>query len=86
MERKQKRNRRKLKKKESNYSKFWVSFCLLAILIFTVIVLFLFYRTGAEPSTLIKYFYSVFGVELAGMAGIKIAKHKYNSDDFDNFG
>lgn len=68
---KRKRNRNRVK---GQYSKFIVSFVILLNIIFTAIVLFLFYRTGNEPSTMIGAWFSFTTVELWSLSRIKKKK------------
>lgn len=51
-----------------------VIFDVLAALIFTVVMIVLFARTGSEPSTLIEYVFRFLSVEGGAMALIKVSK------------
>lgn len=83
---KRKRHRSRVKGK---YSKFIVSSVIFLNITFTVTVLFLFYRTGSEPSTLIGAWFSFTTVELWSLARIKkkkidkeIHSMKYKDNDY----
>ncbi|MGF0094980.1 hypothetical protein HKO22_07175 [Peptoniphilus sp. AGMB00490] len=68
---KRKRNRNRIK---SQYSKFIVTLVILLNILFTVIVLFIFAKTGTEPSTLIGAWFSFTTVELWSLSRIKKKK------------
>ena len=53
------------------FSKLIVALVILLNAAFTVAVLFIFYRVGAEPVTLIGAWFGFTTVELWGLAGIK---------------
>lgn len=63
-----------VRKKEGQYSKFWVSFIITCNVIFTVAILISFWKTGMEPSTLIGAWFSFTTVELWQLARIKKEK------------
>ncbi len=58
----------------SKFSKFIVSFVILANCLFAMAILYIFWRTGDEPDTLIKYWFIFTGTELLGLASIKVVK------------
>jgi len=53
------------------FSKFVVTLVILLNTTFTMAVLFIFYRTGLEPTTLIGAWFGFTTVELWALAGIK---------------
>jgi hypothetical protein len=53
------------------FSKFIVSLVILLNAAFTVAVLFIFYKVGTEPTTLIAAWFGFTTVELWALAGIK---------------
>lgn len=61
-------------KKKSSYSKFIVTFVIVANVIFTGAVLWVFLRTSAEPTTLIGSWFAFTTVELWQLANIKKKK------------
>jgi len=66
-----------LKSKGWNFSKTIVTLVILLAVIFTTIILIIFYLTGNEPTTLIQMFFTFIGVELLGMAAVKVGKEKF---------
>ncbi len=63
-----------VRKREGQYSKFWVSFIITCNVIFTVAILISFWKTGMEPSTIIGAWFSFTTVELWQLARIKKEK------------
>lgn len=63
-------------KDEKPFDKSIVRLCIRTIIAFTIIVLFIFYRTGQEPTTLITAFFAFFGVELISLATLKVKERK----------
>lgn len=63
-----------VKKSKGQYSKFWVSFIITCNVIFTIVILISFWKTGMEPSTLIGAWFSFTTVELWQLARIKKEK------------
>ena len=61
-------------KKKSSYSKFIVTFVVVANVIFTGAVLWVFLRTSTEPTTLIGSWFAFTTVELWQLANIKKKK------------
>lgn len=49
-----------------------VPFIVAANIVFASVIIFIFARTGLEPSTLISNWFRFTGIELVAMAGIKI--------------
>ena len=71
-----------VRKKDEKSLDRYVAFCLTSMLIFTAIVLFLFYFTSSEPSTLVTCFFAAFGGEVLCCALIKKFKlDKEKKDD-----
>lgn len=68
---KRKRNRNSVK---GQYSKLIVTAVILLNIIFTIAVLFIFYRTGSEPSTIIGAWFSFTTIELWSLSRIKNKK------------
>lgn len=71
-----KKDKRKTKGK---FSKFIVAFCIIQILIFTYVCLYVSGNGGIIPDALIYGFFAVFGVELSGCVLIKNSKTKFTS-------
>ena len=65
-----------IKSAGGQYSKMIVSFVILANVIFTLLVLITFWRTGSEPSTLIGAWFSFTTIELWSLARIKGKKEE----------
>lgn len=65
-----------MSKEEKPFDKGIVNLCIRSVIVFTVIVLFIFYRTGQEPSTLITAFFAFFGTELLALATLKVKERK----------
>lgn len=63
-------------KDEKPFDKSIVRLCIRTIIVFTIIVLFIFYRTGQEPTTLITAFFAFFGAELISLATLKVKERK----------
>ena len=57
---------------KKKFSKLIVTLIVLLNIVFTVAVLFIFYRTGAEPTTIIISWFAFTTGELMLLAGIKI--------------
>lgn len=72
---------RKRRRGKGQYSKFWVSFIISCNILFTVVVLIAFFKTGMEPSTLIGAWFSFTTVELWQLARIKKEKIKKNFEE-----
>ena len=53
------------------YSKRIVLLCIMLTVIFASVVLYIFYRTGSEPTEMIRYFMGFITIELWSLAGIK---------------
>jgi hypothetical protein len=62
------------------FSKAIVSLVILLNAAFTVAVLFIFYRVGVEPTTLIAAWFSFTTVELWALAGIKKREIEIRND------
>lgn len=58
--------------KKKPFNKRIVSLIVWMNIIFTIVVAFLFYKTGNEPSALIDKWFKFTGVELVALAGIKV--------------
>lgn len=71
----------KKSKKKGKYSKVVVGLILAISILFVTAILIIFYMTGSEPTTLIKYFFVFVIGELWLVAGIK--KKKINSFEED---
>lgn len=73
-----------------DFSKGIVIFAFANIIIFTYIVLYIFWKTGNEPATLISYFYKGMIGELSVLGIIKAVKvfsgGKKNSSEEGNHG
>lgn len=65
---------RRLEKQENKkpFNKKIVTLIVWMNIIFTIVIAYLFYKTGNEPSTLIDRWYRFTGVELVALAGIKV--------------
>lgn len=72
---------RKRRRGKGQYSKFWVSFIISCNILFTVVVLIAFFKTGMEPSTLIGAWFSFTTVELWQLARIKKAKIRHFKEE-----
>lgn len=72
---------RKRRRCKGQYSKFWVSFIISCNILFTVVVLIAFFKTGMEPSTLIGAWFSFTTVELWQLARIKKAKIRHLKEE-----
>lgn len=70
----------KSKKKKPQYSKYIVAFIIALNVFFTLGVLYVFIRTGNEPSTLVGAFFGFTTVELWSLAGIKKKKIEKEND------
>lgn len=68
------------KNKKRQYSKYIVSFIIALNVLFTVSILYVFHKTGEEPSTLIGAFFGFTTVELWSLAGIKKKKIEKETD------
>jgi hypothetical protein len=68
-------NMRKRKKKKSALDKY-VVFCLINLLVFTYVIMFLIFQNGNDYSTLITCFFATFGGEIFSCAVIKSLKIK----------
>lgn len=73
--------KKKSKKKKGKYSKIVVGLILAISILFVAAILTIFYITGLEPTTLIKYFFVFVIGELWLVAGIK--KKKINQHEGD---
>jgi hypothetical protein len=73
----------KMAKKKGNFSKLIVSFVVVANIIFTASVLWVFLKTSAEPSTLIGSWFAFTTVELWSLASIKKQKINKEGDNHD---
>jgi hypothetical protein len=67
--------------KKSKYSKFIVLFIIIANIIFTGIILYIFFKIGHEPTTLIISWFGFTTGELAVLGGIKAVKEKNKKED-----
>lgn len=65
-----------MKDDKPQFDKSIVKLCIRAILVFTTVVLFIFYRTGQEPTTLVVSVFAFFGTELISLATLKIKERK----------
>ena len=65
-----------MKAKGWNFSKSIVSLVIFLAVIFTITILIIFYLTGNEPTTLIQMFFAFIGVELLGLAAVRVGKDK----------
>lgn len=70
----------KKSKKKGKYSKVVVGLILAISILFVAAILTIFYITGQEPTTLIKYFFVFVIGELWVVAGIKKKKIKQEDD------
>ena len=70
------------KKKKGFFSKLVVSAIIALNIIFTVVVLIVFLKTSAEPTTLIVSWFSFTTVELWSLAGIKKAKERKDYNEY----
>jgi hypothetical protein len=71
---------------EMRFSKIIVASIIILTIIFTAAVLFVFYKTSVEPTSLVVAFFAFSTGELWALAGIKKAetKHSRPPDDPDN--
>lgn len=69
------------KAKRRQYSKYIVAFVIALNVLFTASVLYVFIKTGNEPSTLIGAFFGFTTVELWSLAGIKKKKIEKENED-----
>lgn len=58
-------------KKKVQFNKKIVALIVIMNILFTATIVFLYYRTGSEPSTLIDKWFKFTGTELVALAGIK---------------
>ena len=65
-----------MKAKGWNFSKSIVSLVIFLAVIFTITILIIFYLTGNEPTTLIQMFFAFIGIELLGLAAVRVGKDK----------
>lgn len=72
--------KKRSKKKKGKYSKVVVGLILLISILFVTAILTIFYTTGLEPTTLIKYFFVFVIGELWLVAGIKKKKIRQEDD------
>lgn len=70
-----------MSKKKGYYSKFIVAVVIMLNVIFTAAVLFVFLRTGNEPSTLITAWFAFTTGELFMLSSIKKVKEKKGKGD-----
>ena len=63
-------------KEKPQFDKSIVKLCIRTIIVFTTVVLFIFYRTGQEPTTLVVSVFAFFGTELINLATLKSRKRK----------
>lgn len=57
--------------KKLQFNKKIVALIVIMNILFTATIVFLYYRTGSEPSTLIERWFKFTGTELVALAGIK---------------
>ena len=62
--------------KKTRFSKLVVSFIITANCVFTAAVLFVFLRTGAEPTALIASWFAFTTGELVALAGLRHSENK----------
>jgi hypothetical protein len=73
---------RRRKKTKAQYSKCIVAFCVAATTLFTIAVLFVSLQAGeVPPDSLIVGFFTMYGVELACCAGIKVSDNRKDGND-----
>lgn len=65
-----------MSKEEKPFDKAIVNLCIRSVIVFTITILFIFYRIGQEPSTLIVAFFAFFGTELLALATLKVKERK----------
>lgn len=70
-------------KKKGFFSKLIVSAVITLNIMFTIVVLIVFLKTSAEPTTLIVSWFSFTTVELWSLAGIKKAKERKDYNEYD---
>lgn len=70
--------------KKGEYSKALLKKIILANIIFTVIVLFIFYKTGLEPIAVCTGWYGFWGVEVWKMANIKTEKIRGENNGYES--
>lgn len=58
-------------KKKVQFNKKIVTLIVVMNILFTATIVFLYYKTGSEPSTLIERWFKFTGTELVALAGIK---------------
>lgn len=66
------------KEKKTNFSKKVVITVIFLNIIFTTAIMYLFWQTGNEPSSLVVAWFGFTGVELWSLAGIKKKKEGNN--------
>jgi hydrogenase-4 membrane subunit HyfE len=66
--------------KKARFSKLVVSFIVLANCAFTAAALFVFLRTGLEPTALIAAWFAFTTGELAALAGLRHSENKSKQD------
>ncbi len=66
------------------FSKWVVALVIALNTVFTVAVLFIFYKVGMEPVTLIGCWFGFTTIELWALAGIKKREIERNGGEFDN--
>lgn len=62
------------------YSKFLVTFIISVTILFTISILYIFWKTGEEPTTLIGCWFGTFLAELWALSKIKREKIKNSGD------
>ena len=68
--------------KKTRFSKFIVTFIIIANCLFTAAVLFVFWRTNVEPTALIAAWFAFTTGELFALAGLRHSENKNkNMDD-----
>lgn len=72
--RKEQLKEEKTKNSGSGFSKNIVTLIIFMNILFTIVVLTLFYITGNEPGVLIDKWFKFTGVEMVALFGIKVAK------------
>ncbi len=70
--------------KKNDFSKFIVSAVVLLNGLFTAACLYVFLRTGSEPTTLVTAWFGFTTIELWALAGIKKNKIKKEKKDAEN--
>lgn len=75
------KGKREAKRQQPDFMKAVVVFCLFYLIAFTASCLYLIWKISYEPSTLIQWTFTIFGMELLVMALKKIIENRQKGRD-----